>query len=101
MHVLTKSTLVERDFDLLREIDAKSGAIVSMSFSGVEKKLSAIFEPGVPPPHARLATLTRAKRAGLPCGMFLLPVIPFVTDTPAHIQRSVQAGQEAGVRPTS
>ncbi|MBD3290223.1 radical SAM protein [candidate division KSB1 bacterium] len=95
--VLTKSTLVERDIDILKKIDEKSSAIVSFSFSSMDERLSAIFEPGVPPPAERLASIRKLKDRGLICGMFLMPVIPFLTDTPEMIEQSVRCAKESGV----
>jgi DNA repair photolyase len=95
VHIVTKSTLVERDIDLIREIQRARGALVSMSFSSVNDRISALFEPGVPPPSRRLQTLRRLKREGIACGMFLVPVIPFVTDTPEALDESVRAARDA------
>jgi DNA repair photolyase len=97
VHVLTKSTLVERDIDMLKKINENSRAIVSFSFSSVDDKISAMFEPGVPPPSERLETLAFFKKEGIACGMFLLPIIPFVTDTPKLIEDSVRKAGRAGV----
>ncbi|MCK4613360.1 MAG: radical SAM protein, partial [Thermoplasmata archaeon] len=97
VHVLTKSTLIERDMDILGRINERNRAIVSFSFSSVDDEISAIFEPGVPPPSERLKTLARFKSEGIACGMFLLPVIPFITDTQEQIEESVRRASEAGV----
>ncbi|MBD3241357.1 MAG: radical SAM protein [Chitinivibrionales bacterium] len=95
-HVLTKSTLVERDRDVLHQIDRRARALVSFSISTVDDSLAAVFEPHVPPPSERLAALARLKRHGLHCGVFLMPVVPFVTDTPEQIDRSVAAAARHG-----
>jgi len=97
VHILTKSTLVERDLDLLKKINQQHKAVVSFSFSSADDKISRIFEPGVPSPTERLACIKRLKKAGLSCGMFLMPVIPFITDTPKMIEETLKKGQEAGV----
>lgn len=97
VHVLTKSCLVERDLDILRAINDRSRAIVSFSFSTVDDEVGRIVEPGVPAPSRRLATIRKCKEAGLSCGMFLLPVIPFVTDGPAMIRESLEKGRDAGI----
>ena len=97
VHVLTKSTLVERDVDILKEINEQQRAIVSFSFSSVDDKVSSIFEPGVPPPSERLETLSFFKKEGIACGMFLLPVIPFLTDKPELMEESIRTASEAGV----
>ncbi len=97
VHILTKSTLVERDIDILKEINDHTRAIVSFSFSSVDDELSALFEPNVPSPTRRLETIATLKNEGISCGMFLLPVIPFITDTPGLIDQAVLKAKEAGV----
>jgi len=97
VHVLTKSTLVERDLDLLLAIHARARVIVSMSFSCVDDGLADRFEPGVPAPSERLRLLERCRRAGLPTGMFLMPVLPFLTDTEEALGRTIRGAAEAGV----
>lgn len=94
VHVLTKSTLVKRDIDILKKINRKSRAIVSFSFSSVNDEISAIFEPGVPSPSERLKILTFFKNEGIACGMFLLPVIPFITDTPELMEDTIRKAVE-------
>jgi len=95
VHILTKSTLIKRDIDILKKINRKNGAIVSFSFSSVNDEISAIFEPGVPSPSERLKTLTFFKNEGIACGMFLLPVIPFITDTPELMEETIRKASEA------
>ncbi len=97
VHILTKSTLVERDLDILKSINNKKRVIVSFSFSSMDQKTSVLFEPGVPAPAKRLETLAKFKNQGFACGMFLMPVIPFVTDKPEIMERAVKAAVETGL----
>ena len=97
VHMLTKSTLIERDINILKNINERIRAIVSFSFSSVDDDISAVLEPGVPPPSARLETIKRFKEAGIACGMFLLPVIPFVTDSLELIEAAVGKASEVGI----
>jgi len=97
VHILTKSCLVERDIDLIEQIHRRSGALVSMSFSSVDPEISRVFEPGVPLPEKRLATLKRFVFRGIPCGVYLMPVIPFVTDAPRQIAASLAEFKKIGV----
>jgi DNA repair photolyase len=97
VHILTKSTLVKRDIDLLAEINRRSMAVVSFSFSSVDPEISSIFEPGVPPPSQRLAAIRTLKSRGIHCGMFLMPVIPSITDTSQLIEQTLTRGVEAGI----
>jgi DNA repair photolyase len=97
VHILTKATLVERDLDIIKRINQQNRAIVSFSFSSTNDEVSAIFEPHVPPPSERLKTLALFKKEGIACGMFLLPVIPFITDTPEMIAETLRKAHEVGV----
>ena len=96
-HILTKSILVKRDINLIKKIHKQNRAIVSFSFSSVDDKISSIFEPGVPSPTKRIETLKILKDEGIPCGMFLMPVIPFVTDKPELMEQSVAKAKEIGL----
>jgi len=97
VHILTKSVFVKRDIDILKEIKEKSQAIISFSFSGVDDSICKVFEPGVPLASERLETIRFLKQEGFPVGVFLMPVIPFVTDTEEQIENSLQKFKDAGV----
>ena len=97
VHMLTKSTLIKKDVDILKMINEQSRAVVSFSFSSLDDKISAIFEPGVPSPGERLKTLAFFKNEGIACGMFLLPVIPFITDTAELMEAAIRKASEVGL----
>ncbi|MDX1701490.1 MAG: hypothetical protein R3250_12775, partial [Melioribacteraceae bacterium] len=97
VHILTKSTLVERDIDILQKINKHNRAIISFSFSSVDDRISSIFEPNAPSPSQRLETISHLKNLGFYCGMFLMPVIPFITDTPEMIDATIKNGKDAGI----
>jgi len=97
VHMLTKSSFIEEDLEVLKEINKQSRTIVSMSFSSVDEKISNTFEPGVPSPEKRLDTLKRFKDAGIAAGMFLLPVIPFVTDKTELMEAALEKASEYGL----
>ncbi len=97
VHMLTKSTLIYRDIDILKKINEKSRAIISFSFSSANDEISSIFEPNVPAPSKRLETINKFKREGFHCGMFLMPVIPFITDTFEVMEDTIKKAKEAGI----
>lgn len=97
VHILTKSTLVKRDIDILQTINQKSKSIISFSFSGVDDEVCKIFEPGVPSATERLETIAFLKKEGFSVGVFMMPVIPFITDLPEQMENSVRKFKEAGV----
>jgi DNA repair photolyase len=97
VHILTKSTLLERDIDIFHQIKQKSGVLLSFSFSSTNDDISRIFEPGVPPPSERLHCIHRLKEEGFSCGVFLLPVIPFITDTAKIMQQTIKDLNDANI----
>ncbi len=97
IHILTKSTLVRRDIDIIEKINEKNKAIISFSFSSTDEKISKIFEPGVPSPIKRLETISFFKDKGIACGMFLLPVIPFITDTKDIMEKTIKNARDVGI----
>jgi len=95
LHILTKSVLVERDLNLIKRINEKSTAIVSSSFSTFNEKTAKIFEPGVASPQRRLEMLNLFKQNNVGAGIFLLPVIPFISDTEEMIDEVFKKAKEA------
>ena len=98
VHVITRSGLVTRDLDLLERIHAqavlpadlqgklKGGAIVSFSFSTLRDDVAGIFEPGATPPSERLLALQAVRATGLTCGVSLMPLLPFISDTTEELE---------------
>lgn len=79
--ILTKGTVLARDLPLLTEA-AKSVAVgVGVSLALLDRDLQQTLEPGTPSPQARLELVRRVREAGLPCGVFVAPVLPALTDS--------------------
>jgi DNA repair photolyase len=97
VHVLTKSTMVTEDLPVISAINNQTRAVVSFSFSSVSDEISAVFEPGVSLPSERLLAIKRFKEAGIACGIYLMPVIPYITDTSEFIEHVVQEARRIGV----
>jgi DNA repair photolyase len=97
VHILTKSTLIERDLNILKSINEASRVIVSFSFSSTSEKMSCFVEPGASSPSDKLKTIERFKNQGITCGIFLLPVIPFLTDSVQLIEDAVSKAKDVGV----
>lgn len=95
--VLTKSTLVERDIDILKKINAQKRVIISFSFSSADDQIGSVFEPGVPCPTERLQTMKKLKSEGFIIGMYLMPVIPFITDKAEIMENTIRKAKEGGV----
>jgi DNA repair photolyase len=94
--VIERSPFLLRDLDLLREINRRSWAGVTLSFSNVDPALKSAFEPCSPGLEPRLAMMEKIARAGILVGMNLMPIIPIVGDDDAHLEAAVRAAREHG-----
>jgi DNA repair photolyase len=92
--IITKSYLVTRDIDVLRDMAAYGGIGVSISLTTLDRKLSAVMEPRASSPVRRLAAISRLAEAGIPVGYLQAPMIPGLTDAeaPAIAQAAARAG---------
>ncbi len=76
LEILTKSSLVKRDFDLLKQLKVELGC----SLNTLDRKVARLIEPLACPPADRIETLKAAKEAGIHVFGFISPVIPGITN---------------------
>ena len=93
--IITKNQLVTRDTDLFVELAAHDAAAVNISVTSLDPKLQRVLEPRASTPRARLDAITRLRKAGVPVGVMVAPVIPGLTDheMPAILQRLRRRGR--------
>jgi len=94
--LLTKSQTVLEDLVLLERINAQSLAIVMFTLVTVDPYMAARLEDKAPAPSLRLDAIRELKRAGIPVGVALVPVIPYVNDTDLLLSATLRAILEAG-----
>jgi DNA repair photolyase len=94
--VVTKSTLILRDLDLLAALAQGPGATVYFTITTLDREVWRLIEPGTPPPLKRLAVLQRLADAGIACGVFLAPILPGITDAAASIDAVAAAAKAHG-----
>ncbi|WP_058042497.1 Rv2578c family radical SAM protein [Streptomyces roseifaciens] len=94
--VLTKGTLILRDLELLREAAAVTDVGVSMSVGFLDHELWRTVEPGTPSPARRLDAVRTLTGHGIPCGVLMAPVIPFLGDSPEQLRATVRAVAASG-----
>ncbi|MEX0817094.1 MAG: radical SAM protein [Gaiellales bacterium] len=97
LSMLTKSTMILRDLDLLRELDEVAGVTVSMSVGTLDEAVRRVVEPGTPPGRRRLEILSRFAEAGIRTGVLVAPILPGLTDDEEHLEEIIGACAEAGV----
>src|SRR3954447_9574033 len=94
--ILTKGTLLRRDIPLLAEAAETVPLGLGVSMAIWDGELHTALEPGVPTPRARLDLIRALADAGLPCGVFLAPVLPGLTDGTAELDAALGAVAAAG-----
>ncbi|NER12415.1 radical SAM protein [Leptobacterium flavescens] len=99
VHIITKSDLLERDFDILHEIDKrailpadlngklKGGVLISFSFSTLEDEVAKIFESGATRPSKRLKAVEKTLKEGFFTGISLMPLLPYISDTTEQLHK--------------
>ncbi len=89
--ILTKSTLVLRDLELLVAAARQTDVRVNLSIGTLDREVWRLTEPGTPPPNKRLDAVRRLNDAGIACGVLVAPVIPGLSDSEEQL-RAVAAG---------
>ncbi len=94
--VVTKSTLIERDIDLLQRIAERSELVVHITITTPNVELARILEPRAPRPDLRLRTVRRLRQAGLRTGILCSPLMPGITDNAQALDAMCRLASEAG-----
>ena len=84
--MITKSTKVLRDLDLLKKINEKSKCIVQMTLTTYDDDLCRIVEPNVETTYERFRALEILRDNGIPTVVWLCPILPFINDTEENIR---------------
>ncbi|HYS36821.1 MAG TPA: intein-containing Rv2578c family radical SAM protein [Pseudonocardiaceae bacterium] len=96
LSILTKGTVLSRDIGLLADVAKDVSVGVGVSVALLDRDIHRTLEPGTPSPQARLELVRRVREAGLPCGVFVAPVLPRLTDSVAQLDRLFAAIADAG-----
>ncbi|VVC76173.1 hypothetical protein AQUSIP_14790 [Aquicella siphonis] len=92
--IITKSSLIERDLDLIAEMAARNLAAVAVSITTLRGELKRILEPRASSPQARLRVIRRCKEAGIPVRVMAAPMIPMINDN--ELEQILASAAEAG-----
>lgn len=96
--IATKSTLLERDIDVLCDIMEHSPVLCKVTITTCDDGLSKRLEPGVPVSSERFRLIRTLSDHGIYTGILLMPVLPFIQDTDENIRGIVGMAKEAGAR---
>lgn len=96
LSILTKGTLLRRDLPLLADAATRVPISLAMSIAVFDDALQAAIEPGTPSAAARLATVRAATDAGFRVSVFLMPLLPHITDSAPAIDDALARIRAAG-----
>lgn len=97
--MITKSSLIERDIDLLAPMAERGLAIAAITLTTLDNTIARALEPRANAPARRLRTIRTLAQAGIPVGVSIAPVIPFITEP--DLERVLEAAFEAGAHSAS
>jgi DNA repair photolyase len=94
--IVTKSNLIVRDLDLLKEVAKANRVSVHITITTLDVELARILEPRAPRPDLRLDAVRALTQAGLRVGISCSPVVPGITDAPKDLESLIRAAADAG-----
>ena len=93
--IVTKSTLVTRDIDLLQQIHERNRLVVHVTITTTDTALARKLEPRAPRPDLRFAAVQKLRQAGLRAGVLQSPLLPWINDSETWIRAVAQRAKEA------
>jgi DNA repair photolyase len=96
--ITTKSPMVLRDLDILADLAKQADVTVHFTVTTLDLVLWKAIEPTTAKPHKRLEAMATLRAHGIRSGVFLSPVLPGITDDPAHLEAVVKAAAEHGAQ---
>jgi DNA repair photolyase len=92
--LITKSSLIERDIDIIGAMAARRQACAAITITTLDPEISRTLEPRAAAPARRLRTIRRLAEAGIPVSVSVAPVIPFITEP--ELEKVLEAAHDAG-----
>lgn len=96
--ITTKSDLIVRDLDLLREVARRNVLGVHMTITTLDEKLARLLEPRAPRPDLRLRAVEELNQAGIRTAVFPNPIMPGLTDSERSLDRLAKAARDHGAQ---
>ena len=96
--IATKSELIERDIDVLQEVAQAAPVLCKVTVTTADDALCRKIEPHVSVSSRRFEAVARLSQAGIFTGLLMMPVLPFLEDSPENILGIVRRAKEAGAR---
>lgn len=94
----TKSDLITRDIDILKDINSKTDAILKLTITTADDEISKLIEPHVSTSSERFSAIKKLADEGLFVGTLLTPIIPFITDSEENIKKIIGLSAKNGAK---
>jgi DNA repair photolyase len=94
--VLTKSPLLLRDIELMKQVHEVAGFAANLSIPTLDEKAWRASEPHTPHPRKRIEAVAELNRAGIPTGVLIAPLMPGINDSPGQVEKILELCAEAG-----
>jgi DNA repair photolyase len=94
--ILTKSTLILRDLELLQEAARRAEVQANFSIGTLDEEVWKLTEPGTPHPRQRVEAVAKLNAVGIPCGVLVAPILPGLSDRPEQVAAVTAACRKAG-----
>jgi len=94
VHIITKSDLVLKDIDLLKEIAKQTWCSISLTIVTFNQELLPYLEPFAPSPERRLEAIRKLNDAGIQAGVDFTPIVPYLLDNEENIKEVVKRASE-------
>ena len=94
--VLTKSPLLLRDLELIKQVSERAEFTANLSIPTLDEDAWRATEPHTPHPRKRIEAVAELKRAGIRTGVLIAPLIPGVNDSPEQVEPLIELLEEAG-----
>jgi DNA repair photolyase len=94
--VLTKSPLLLRDIELMKQVHEVAGFAANLSIPTLDEKAWRASEPHTPHPRKRIEAVAELNRAGIPTGVLIAPLMPGINDSPQQVEKILELCTEAG-----
>jgi DNA repair photolyase len=95
-NICTKSPLILRDIGVLKKVNEAGGLSAAFTITTMNKTVAGLIEPNAPPPKIRMDAVREIKKAGLFCGVQMMPIIPVLTSGTRDIEAVFSAAKDAG-----
>ena len=96
--LITKSSNIIRDLDLLKDINSKTKCVVQMTLTTYDERLCRIIESNVSTTKERVETLIKLREAGIPTVVWMTPILPYINDTKENVIGILNYCKEAKVK---